>query len=131
MMGMGYSRVIWGMTGLLWLVIAVLWCSWFGGAAWGVAAVFALLPDIALLGGFVKPGVLRSERIAIYNLMHNALVAVGTLVIGAVTFFITGGMDGGFWGIGLAGLVWFVHIAIHRALGAGPCAPDGTITKVQ
>lgn len=128
---MGYTRIVWGMTALLWLVIALLWAGWFGAAAWAVLVVFALLPDVALLGAFAGAGKLKPERVAFYNLMHNAFVAVGVLVAGLAVFFLTGGMNGGTWWIGLAGLAWFVHIAADRALGFGLRAPDGSIIPVR
>lgn len=128
---MGYSRVIWGMTALLWLVITALWCTWFGTPAIIVGIIFALLPDIALIGAFAKPGILKPERVPFYNLMHNVLVSVVLIVVGLVIFFLTGGMDGGTWFIGLAGLAWFVHIAADRAFGFGLRDADGTIIPVN
>lgn len=128
---MGYSRVIWGMTAALWFVIAVLWCVWFGWAAAAVAIVFAILPDIALIGAFAGAGKLKPERVPFYNAMHSVPVAVGVLVVGFAVFMFTGGINGGMWGIGLAGLAWFVHIAADRAFGFGLRAPDGSIIPVS
>lgn len=127
---MGYSRVVWGMSAVLWLIIAVLWCVWFGWPAAGVALVFAILPDVSLIGAFAGGGKLKPERVALYNMFHNAIVAVGVLLAGFAIFLLTGGMDGGFWAIALAGLAWFVHIAIDRAAGFGRRAPDGSIIPV-
>lgn len=127
---MGYSRVVWGMSALLWLIITVLWCVWFGAPAVAVAVAFAILPDIALIGAFAEKGRLKPERVAFYNAMHNALVAVAVLAVGLVIFFLTGGMDGGSWFLGIAGLAWFVHIAADRALNFGRRAPDGSIIPV-
>ncbi|MCS3428168.1 DUF4260 domain-containing protein [Leucobacter aridicollis] len=127
---MGYSRVVWGMSALLWLIITVLWCVWFGWPATLVAVIFAILPDIALVGAFASQGKLKPERVAFYNTMHNALIAVGVLVAGFAVFMLTGGMDGGIWAIGLAGLAWFVHIAADRAFGFGRRDVDGSIIPV-
>ncbi|MGO2139294.1 MAG: DUF4260 family protein [Leucobacter sp.] len=127
---MGYSRVVWGMSALLWLIITVLWCVWFGWPAVTVAVIFAILPDIALIGAFASPGRLKPERVAFYNTMHNALIAVGVLVVGFAAFLLTGGMDGGVWALGLAGLAWFVHIAVDRACGFGRRDTDGSIIPV-
>lgn len=127
---MGYTRVVWGMSALLWLIITVLWCVWFGLPAVTVAVIFALLPDIALIGAFESQGKLKPERVKFYNAMHNAFVAVGVLAVGFAVFLLTGGMDGGIWAIGVAGLAWFVHIAVDRALNFGRRAPDGSIIPV-
>lgn len=127
---MGYSRVIWGMSALLWLVITVLWCAWFGWPAVLVALLFAVLPDIALVGAFASPGKLKPERVAFYNTMHNAIIAVAVLAAGFALFLATGGMDGGIWVVGLAGLAWFVHIAADRAFGFGRRDTDGSIIPV-
>lgn len=127
---MGYSRVIWGMTAALWLVIAVLWCVWFGWGAAAVAIVFAILPDVALLGAFAAPGKLRPERVSFYNTMHSVPIAVGVLAVGVAVFLLTGGINGGIWAVGLAGLAWFVHIAADRAFGFGLRAADGSIIPV-
>lgn len=127
---MGYTRVVWGMSALLWLIITVLWCVWFGLPAVTVAVIFALLPDIALIGAFESRGKLKPERVQFYNAMHNAFVAVGVLAVGFAVFLLTGGMDGGIWAIGVAGLAWFVHIAVDRALNFGRRAPDGSIIPV-
>lgn len=127
---MGYTRVVWGMSALLWLIITVLWCVWFGLPAVTVAVIFALLPDIALIGAFESQGKLKPERVKFYNAMHNAFVAVGVLAVGFAVFILTGGMDGGIWAIGVAGLAWFVHIAVDRALNFGSRAPDGSIIPV-
>lgn len=127
---MGYTRVVWGMSALLWLIITVLWCVWFGLPAVTVAVIFALLPDIALIGAFESQGKLKPERVKFYNAMHNAFVAVGVLAVGFAVFILTGGMDGGIWAIGVAGLAWFVHIAVDRALNFGRRAPDGSIIPV-
>lgn len=127
---MGYTRVVWGMSALLWLIITVLWCVWFGLPAVTVAVIFALLPDVALIGAFESQGKLKPERVKFYNAMHNAFVAVGVLAVGFAVFILTGGMDGGIWAIGVAGLAWFVHIAVDRALNFGRRAPDGSIIPV-
>ncbi|GAA1318983.1 DUF4260 family protein [Leucobacter albus] len=127
---MGYSRVTWGMSALLWLVITVLWCVWFGWPAVAVAVVFAILPDVALIGAFATPGVLKPERVAFYNTMHHAGIAVAVLAAGVALFLATGGMEGGVWAVGLAGLAWFVHIAADRALGFGRRDTDGSIIPV-
>lgn len=118
------------MSALLWLIITVLWCVWFGLPAVTVAVIFALLPDIALIGAFESQGKLKPERVKFYNAMHNAFVAVGVLAVGFAVFILTGGMDGGIWAIGVAGLAWFVHIAVDRALNFGRRAPDGSIIPV-
>lgn len=128
---MGYSRVVWGMTALLWFIITVLWCVWFGWAAAAVVVVFAILPDLTLIGGFAERGRLKPSRVRLYNAAHNAIAAVCLLALGLAIFFITGGMDGGLWWIGLAGLAWFVHIAADRAFGFGLRAPDGHIIPVR
>lgn len=127
---MNFMRVSWGMSALVWFGFIVLACVALGWPAVGIAVLFAVLPDVALIGGFAEQGRLKSERVRLYNTLHSMPVPIAMLVLGAVVFFITGGFDGGFWPLALAGAAWFVHIAADRAFGYGFRDADGDIIPV-
>ncbi|RZT64773.1 uncharacterized protein DUF4260 [Leucobacter luti] len=125
-----FSRAMWGMSAAVWLVVAVLWCVMWGWPAVFVVVVFALLPDIALVGAFEERGRLKPSRVAFYNLMHSVAVPAALIAGGFIVMLLTGGLANGHWGIALAGLAWFVHIAADRVFGFGPRAEDGTIAPL-
>lgn len=127
---MGFSRVTWGMSALVWIIVGAMWCVWWGLPAIAVAIVFLILPDISLIGAFAERGRLHPNRVAFYNLMHNVAVPAALIVVGVAIFLITGGIEHGFWGIAFAGLAWFVHIALDRVFGFGLRAEDGSIIPV-
>ncbi|MCW2288000.1 DUF4260 family protein [Leucobacter luti] len=128
---MVFSRAMWGMSALVWVVVAVLWCVWWGWPAIFVVVVFGLLPDVALVGAFAERGKLKPSRVSFYNALHNVAVPAALILVGFVVLFVTGGIATGSWGIALAGLAWFVHIAADRALGFGLRAADGSIIPVR
>lgn len=129
---MGYSRVTWGLSAAVWLVVIVLGCTMWGWPALLVALVFGALPDIALIGAFsAQPGKLKRERVRFYNIMHTMYLPMGMVLVGIAIFFATGGYESGVWGLALAGLAWFVHIAADRAFGFGFRDTDGSIIPVK
>ncbi len=128
---MVFTRAMWGMSALVWVVVAVLWCIWWGWPATWVVVAFAVLPDIALIGAFAEPGRLKPERVPFYNLMHNVAVPAAIIAIGFVVLLATGGIAEGVWGIALAGLAWFIHIAVDRVFGFGPRDSEGRIIPVR
>ncbi|MFD5600941.1 DUF4260 family protein [Leucobacter sp. NPDC058333] len=127
---MNFMRLSWGMGAAVWFVVIVLVCVALGPAAVVVAIVFGLGPDLSLLGAFAERGRLKPGRVRLYNTVHTMTIPIALLVIGLITFFITGGVDGGFVYIALAGAAWFVHIAADRAFGFGFRDSDGSIIPV-
>lgn len=127
---MGFSRVTWGMSALVWLGVLVLCCVWWGWPATAVAVVFGVLPDISLIGAFAGEGKLKPGRVRFYNALHTMTAPILLLAVGIAVLLLTGGFESGFWLIGIVGLAWFVHIAADRALGFGLRAPDGSIIPV-
>ncbi|MGW9021988.1 DUF4260 family protein [Leucobacter chromiiresistens] len=127
---MNFMRLSWGMGAAVWFAVIVLVCVALGPAAVIVALVFGLGPDLSLIGAFAERGRLKPSRVRLYNTVHTMTVPIALLVIGVATFFITGGVDGGFVYIALAGAAWFVHIAADRAFGYGFRDADGTIIPV-
>ena len=127
---MNMMRVSWGMSALVWFGFVVLWCVALGWPAVGIAMLFAILPDVPLIDGFAERGRLKAERVRLYNTLHSMPVPLAMLALGAVAFFITGGLNDGFWPLALAGAVWFVHIAADRAFGYGFRDADGGIIPV-
>lgn len=127
---MNLVRMTFGMSAAVWFVMLILACVFWGWPATIVAIVFGILPDIALVGAFAERGRLKPERVRFYNSLHIVPVPVAILIVGIVVFLVTGGFEGGFWGVALAGLAWFVHVAADRAFGFGLRAPDGTIVPV-
>lgn len=128
---MGFLRVTWGMSAAVWFGVLLLGCVMWGWPAIAVAIFFGLLPDISLIGAFAEKGRLKPERVPFYNAIHAMFMPVVLLIIGIVVLFVTGGFEGGFWPIAIAGLAWFVHCAADRAFGFGPRLPDGTLPKAE
>lgn len=127
---MGMLRVTWGMSAAVWFVVIVLCCVWWGWPATAVAVIFGLMPDLSLIGAFAEQGRLKPERVRLYNKLHTMTVPIVMLAAGLAVFLLTGGYEGGFWPLALAGLAWFVHIAADRAFGYGFRAADGSIIPV-
>lgn len=127
---MSLLRVTWGMSAAVWFVVLVLACVWWGWPATCVAVVFGLLPDVSLIGGFAEQGRLKPERVRLYNTLHTMVVPIVMLAAGVVLFIATGAYESGFWGLALAGLAWFVHIAADRAFGFGFRDSNGEILPV-
>ncbi|MFA5606722.1 MAG: DUF4260 family protein [Leucobacter sp.] len=127
---MNFMRVTWAMSAIVWLVIVVMACLFWGWPALVVVLAFGLFPDIALIGGFAERGRLKPDRVKLYNTLHITTWPIVTIVLGVIIMFVTGGFEGGFWALALGGVAWFVHIALDRALGFGLRDADGTIIPV-
>ncbi|HEX7265537.1 MAG TPA: DUF4260 family protein [Candidatus Dormibacteraeota bacterium] len=87
-------------------------------SSWLLLIVFAIAPDLSLLGG-VGPGLergqIRPSAVPFYNAVHRfwapaVLTAVALLVAPAWL---------------AAGLAWIAHIAFDRSLGFGLRSPEG------
>lgn len=128
---MVFSRAMWGMSALVWVIVAVLWCVQWGWPAILIVIVFGVLPDVALIGAFAEKGRLKPSRVTFYNVMHTVAFAAGLIVIGVVVMLLTGGILDGVWQIALAGLAWFIHIAVDRVFGFGLRDEHGEIIPVQ
>lgn len=127
---MNLTRVFWGALGLALLVFSIFQSVTYGWAAGAVIIVFAILPDIALIGAFAEQGLLRPSRVRFYNLLHTPWIP---LVVIAVSFLPWPSLGWGLRGgheIFLAGVAWLMHIAVDRALGYGRREADGSIRPV-
>jgi hypothetical protein len=86
----------------------------------GPVLLFAVLPDLALLGAIGashERGQLPARAVPLYNLLHHPLVPA--LFLAAVVL----GVLGAYWVV--AALAWGAHIALDRGLGYGLRTPDG------
>lgn len=90
---------------------AALGVLWWLDAGLLTIAVFALAPDISMLG------YLRNPRVgaAIYNAVH---VYIGPLALGAVGLWLGGDLAP------VIAATWVAHIGVDRAVGYGLKFPD-------
>lgn len=128
---MNTTRLAWSLLALVLLVFAVFEAVKYGWVAAGVIVVFALLPDLALIGAFAEQGRLRPGRVRAYNIAHTPWIPLALIVASVVLplpslgWGLRGGLE-----LFLAGLAWLLHIALDRACGFGLRAPDGSIRPV-
>ena len=130
MKAMNMMRVSWAMSSGVWFFFLVLFCIWLGWWATAIAVFFLLLPDVSLIGAFAEKGRLKPSRVNFYNQMHVMTLPIGMILVGLAAFFITGGLNGGFWPVALGGIAWFVHAAADRAFGFGLRDENGSIIPV-
>ena len=81
---------------------------------------FLIMPDLAMLAGIGQPHLPRqlpARAVPVYNLLHQPLLPIAVVVIALILPLDL------FWFV--AGLAWFAHIAIDRAVGYGQRTPDG------
>lgn len=128
---MNITRMIWGVLGIALLAFAIFESVKYGWVAAAVVFVFAILPDVALIGAFREPGLLKSERVAFYNALHAPwipLVLIAASIVAplpSLGWGLRGGLE-----LFLAGLAWLMHIALDRAVGYGVRERDGSIRQV-
>ncbi len=128
---MNLIRISWGVLALVLVGFAVFEGAKYGGVAIAVLVVFAILPDLSLIGAFAERGRLRPDRVRLYNVAHAWWLPVA--LIGASLVVPIPGFG---WGLRpglevfLAGLAWLAHIAVDRVVGYGLRAPDGSIRPV-
>jgi hypothetical protein len=113
------SQVAYPLLAVLLLGAIVFEVSKHSTGYWQIA-VFAIGPDLALLGGFgddLDRGQLNPRAVPIYNAVHRFLgpLALGILAsLGPVPV-----------GLLVGALTWALHIAIDRSLGYGLRTRDG------
>ncbi|WP_434971278.1 DUF4260 family protein [Microbacterium sp. bgisy207] len=127
---MTYTRLAWTLLAIALLIVAVFEGIIHGWVTAGIIVVFALLPDMTLISAFGgERGVMRPERVAFYNGMHQAWIPALLFFIGGSMAYLWEMREIGlplFW----AGMAWLLHIALDRTFGFGLRAPDGTIIPV-
>lgn len=124
-------RILWGAAALALVVALTLYVIAHGGPSLAIVIVFALFPDVALVGAFdpAQRGMLKANRVAFYNALHRPWIALGLITWGALAALPAFSTRGG--GLLLcAGLAWFIHIGIDRAAGYGLRDRHGAIRPV-
>lgn len=127
---MTYTRLAWTLLAIALLIVAVFESIGHGWVTAGIITVFALLPDISLIRAFGgQRGILRPERVAFYNWLHQAWIPALLFFLGGSMAYLWEMREVGlplFW----CGMGWLLHIALDRTFGFGMRAPDGTIIPV-
>lgn len=143
-------RYLWIVAALGLLALCVALGILLGWTATAIIVVFAILPDIALIGAFdpEAQGRLRTKSVPFYNALHRIWLPLTILIAGALAGLLSAGSEGGdtteffrFPTLGsttndlqvfllLAAIAWFLHIAADRACGFGLREDDGTIRPV-
>lgn len=122
---MNLARFLWLIPSSLLLAALIFLCIRAGWPAATVAIVFAILPDLTLIGAFAGGGRLKPERVRAYNLAHSPGLPLGLFAISLVLLFI-----GDFWLLAVLASAWLLHISVDRVAGYGLREPDGTIRPV-
>lgn len=128
---MNLIRASWTVLAVALLGFAIFESVKYGWVAAAVVIAFAVMPDVALIGAFREPGLMRPSHVRLYNLLHTpwiplALIAVSiTVPLPPLGLGLRGGLQ-----LFLAGLAWLLHIAIDRAVGYGLREPGGSIRPV-
>jgi hypothetical protein len=129
-MSLRTSRIVYIPLALFLIAFAVFECVKYGRVATTVVVVFAILPDVALIGA-EHPGGLRRylnpSRVRFYNVAHSLWlpavpIAASFLPLPPFGWGLRSGLE-----LFLAGLAWMAHIALDRSFGYGPRAADGSI----
>ncbi|XPP25508.1 MAG: DUF4260 family protein [Leucobacter sp.] len=123
---MKIPRLLWAVSAAPLVVLLIIVCVQRGWWAAGIVVIFAVLPDIALLGAFAERGRLKPARVGLYNLLHAVPIALGLSSLGMILQIL--GLDA--WWLTVAGLAWLAHIAVDRLCGYGLRAEDGSILPV-
>jgi len=125
-----YTRLAWTLLALALLIVTVFESIGHGWVTAGIIIVFALLPDISLIGASSSQrGIIRPERVAFYNWLHQAWIPALLFFLGGSMAYLWEMREVGlplFW----CGMGWLLHIALDRTFGFGMRAPDGTIIPV-
>lgn len=125
-------RTLWALLALALISLVVITSVSYGWLVGAIAIVFALLPDVALIGAFDRErrGMLRPERVMFYNVMHLARFPVMLAATGALIPAASVGASGIGTILFAAGVSWLAHIAVDRAFGYGLRDRDGAIRTV-
>lgn len=87
-------------------------------SAWWLLVVFAIAPDLALLGSTrgLQRDQIQPNMVPLYNAVHR-FWAPGVLAVVAFALMSPSWLAGG--------LAWIAHIAFDRSLGFGLRSPEG------
>lgn len=126
------TRVLWGLLSIVLLVVAVVGSIRDGWLIGGIVIVFALLPDVSLIGAFdrARPGALRPERVVLYNMLHLARFPLLLIAAGAAMSVTPMSVTPIGTMVLAAGIAWLAHIAVDRAAGYGLRDAVGNIRSV-
>lgn len=117
-----WARTAWALIAALLVAFCAFEAAKHGWPIGGTILVFALAPDLTLIGAFDtdRPGRLRPGRVAAYNAAHRLWAPLALAAIGAFVSL----------EVFAAALAWATHIAVDRAMGYGLRAADGAIRPV-
>jgi hypothetical protein len=93
------------------LAIAAIWLYTWHGGSWWLFAALILAPDLSAIG-YAFGGAVGALA---YNAAHAAVLPVALLGLGSLDHPLL---------IDIA-IIWFVHIAVDRAVGYGLKYPEG------
>lgn len=123
------KRVLWMLAAIAVVGVAIYESVLRGWSVGAVVIVFALLPDVALIGAFdpVRRGALRPERVRFYNIVHLARLPIALIALGSLVQLprVVGVSPSAL--VYAAGVAWLAHIAVDRALGFGLRDAEGEI----
>ncbi len=111
------SRIIYAIVALVLLAAVIVEGIAHGWVATAIIVVGAILPDLALLGGFspdLEKGQLARRAVVPYNILHSyypALLVMGFSVLAPV-LWLEPGLEFLVFGLG-----WALHISVDRAVG--------------
>jgi len=121
-----YTRLAWTLVAIALLIVIVFESIGHGWVTAGIIVVFALLPEVSLIGAFGgERGIMRPERVAFYNGLHQAWIPALLFFLGGSMAYLWEMREIGlplFW----CGMGWLLNIALARTVGVGLRAPDGT-----
>ena len=87
---MTYTRLAWTLLAIALLIVAVFESIGHGWVTAGIIIVFALLPDISLIGASSSQrGIIRPERVAFYNWLHQAWIPALLFFLGGLFLMTT------------------------------------------
>jgi Domain of unknown function (DUF4260) len=89
-----------------------------------VLLIFAVLPDVAILGGLrrgLAPGQLHPRAVPLYNALHRLAMPAAIAAVGVFA--------GPRWFTAAAG--WAFHICFDHAVGLGLRTPDGFVRNQE
>jgi hypothetical protein len=121
-------RILLGVLALGLVAFLIVQAATHGWAAGGVILVFALLPDVALIGAFARdlgPGRMNPRNVRLYNVLHSLWIPAALIAASFLPWpelALRSGLE-----VLLAGVAWLAHVVVDRALGYGFRDADGRI----